>query len=154
MEARGIHPDFVPESSISESVATGLLERDARRVLIVRALEGREALEQILVAGGAQATIAPCYRNVPDLSEAQNIRDKISKNEINWITFTSSSTVTNFIEAIGAEVLANERDSFRVACIGPITEMTARENGLVSDAVADTASVEATAAVLVAFAAS
>jgi len=74
LEARGIHPDFVPESSISESVAAGLLERDAQRVLIVRALEGREALQKTLEAGGAQALIAACYRNAPDLSNAENVR--------------------------------------------------------------------------------
>ena len=151
LQSRGIFPDFVPESSISEKVGEGLLARDAKRVLIVRAMEGREALQKTLEAGGAQATIAPCYRNSPDIANAKIVREKLVTGEIDWITFTSSSTVTNFIEAIGAGVLQQSRDTFRVACIGPITEKTARENDLIPDAVANSASVESVAEILVEF---
>ena len=59
--------------------------------------------------------------------------------------------VTNFIEAVGAGVLREARASFRVACIGPITEKTARENGLIPDAVANAASTESVAEILVEF---
>ena len=151
LQARGIFPDFVPESSISEKVGEGLLQLEARRVLIIRALEGREALQKTLETGGAQAKVAPCYRTVPDISNAEIVREKLATGEIDWITFTSSSTVTNFIEAIGAGVLQESRDTFRVACIGPITEKTARENDLIPDAVASSASTESVAEILVDF---
>ena len=142
LEARGVFPDYVPESSISESVAQGLVELNARRVLIVRATQGRDVMQKTLEASGATVMLAPCYRNVPDLSNVETVREKLLAGEIDWVTFTSSSTVTNFVEALGAEVLREARAPFRVACIGPITEKTACENDLAPDAVAADASVE------------
>lgn len=142
LEARGISPDFLPESSISEKVAEGLLERGATRVLIARAVDGREALGETLTAGGAEVTIALCYLNVPDLSNASTVRAKLADGEVDWVSFTSSSTVRNFVEAIGVRVLGEARSSFRVACIGPVTEKTAREYNLAPDVVAEDATVE------------
>jgi uroporphyrinogen III methyltransferase/synthase len=149
LQAHGLIADFVPESSISENVAAGLLELGVKKVLISRAVESREVLEEKLRAGGAWVEIAPCYRNAPDVSQAEVVREKLARGEINWITFTSSSTVTNFVAAMGGEVLSAHRKSFHVACIGPITEKTARENGLTPDIVAREASVESLALALV-----
>lgn len=152
LKAIGIAPDFVPESSISESVAEGLLQFSPRNVLLVRATEGRDVMQNVWRDSGAQVTLAPTYRTVPDNSDAQNVREKIADGAVDWITFTSSSTVTNFIQAIGAEVLQRNRAHFRVACIGPITEKTAHENGLVPDVVAEQASVESLVESLIAIA--
>ncbi len=147
LQRRGLVADFVPESSISEDVAAGLLERGAggQRVLVVRALEGREALEAALQAGGTQVTVAPCYRTAPDNSNADDTREMLCAGDIHWVTFTSSSTVSNFVEAIGAEAVAASRARFRVACIGPVTARTATEHGLRPDATASAASVESLA---------
>lgn len=150
LEELGIFPDFVPESSISESVAAGLVERGARQVLFVRAAQGRDVMQKALQATGAQTTDAVCYRNVPDLSNVETVREKLNAGEVNWVTFTSSSTVTNFTEAIGASVLEKTRDGFRVACIGPITEKTARDQNFTPDVVAKNASVESLIEALVA----
>ncbi|HEX8835108.1 MAG TPA: uroporphyrinogen-III C-methyltransferase, partial [Abditibacteriaceae bacterium] len=141
---RGLIADLLPDSSISEDVARGLLEQGAagQGVLVVRAVEGREVLEETLREGGANVTVARCYRNVPDASQAQNVRAMLQAGEISWVTFSSSSTVRNFIEAIGAEVVEATRASFRVACIGPVTATTASECGLAPDVVAEQASVE------------
>jgi uroporphyrinogen III methyltransferase/synthase len=58
------------------------------------------------------------------------------------VTFSSSSTVTNFLDALGRDFIATHRNSFRVACIGPITAQTAAENGLTPDAIAEAAGIE------------
>ena len=142
LEERGLFADYIPESSISESVAEGLVGQGAKNVLVVRATQGRDVIQKVLEASGAQVTLAPCYRNVPDLSNVEKVHEKLAANAVNWITFTSSSTVTNFIEAIGAEKLAQSRSTFRIACIGPITAQTARENGLEPDVVAEAADIE------------
>jgi len=144
---RGIAPDYVPDSSVSEAVAVGLLERGAggQRVLLVRALEGREALETRLMEGGARVVIAPVYRTLPDLSNAEEVREQMARGEINWVSFTSSSTVLGFLEAVGREFVLEHRASFQVAVIGPITAKTARENGLEPDVESQNASVEALA---------
>ncbi len=142
LEERGLFADYVPESSISESVAEGLVEHGAKNVLVVRATQGRDVIQKVLEASGAQVTLAPCYRNVPDLSKVEIVQEKLAANAVNWITFTSSSTVTNFIEAIGAQNLIESRATFHIACIGPITAQTARDNGLEPDVVAESADID------------
>ncbi len=152
LRARGLEADFVPESSISENVAQGLIEIgvENQQILIARALEGREVLGQELEKAGAQVTIAPCYRTVPDNSNAPIARDAITATgEKIWISFTSSSTVRNFLDALGEDWVKAQRDNFRVACIGPITARTAEENGISPDAVAVDASIEALVQILI-----
>ena len=153
LQERGLRADFVPESSISESVAAGLIARGVagQRILIARAVEGREVLGQELERAGAQVLAAPCYATAPDNSNAEEARAAIEERagEV-WVTFTSSSTVRFFLDALGSEWVSAHRDKFRVACIGPVTAATARENGLEPDATSAQASVEALLQVLVA----
>ena len=150
LKLRGINPDFVPASSISENVAQGLIERGAAngKVLVVRAQESREVIEAKLHEAGADVEVAPVYRTLPDLSNVEATRAAIEADEVNWVSFTSSSTVKNFVEALGAEFIATNRDKFRVAVIGPITAATARQAGLEPDVEAGEASVEALASAL------
>ncbi len=150
LRKRGIRPDLVPQSSISEAVAAGLLERGAagKRVLVIRAQEGREVLEEKLREGGASVTSAPVYRTLPDNSNAEHVRELMERGQLNWVSFTSSSTVKNFVDALGAEFVQSHRQSFKVAAIGPITAETARKFGLEPDVMAESASVEALAAAL------
>jgi uroporphyrinogen III methyltransferase/synthase len=142
---RGIEADLVPESSISESVAQSLLQQKitGQRVLVARAAEGRDVLEATLRDNGVQVTVAPCYRTVPDTANVEAARAMMQDGRVDWVTFTSSSTVTNFVEAFGAECVASTRSRFRVACIGPVTAKTASELDITPDVVARDASVEA-----------
>lgn len=151
LQSRGINPDFVPESSISENVAQGLIERGANggKVLVVRALETREVIEKTLREAGADVEFAAVYRTLPDLSNVDETRAAIGNGEVHWVSFTSSSTVRNFVEALGADFVRANRDKFRVAVIGPVTAQSAREAGLTPDVEAAEASVEALASALV-----
>ena len=151
LKSRGIRADFVPESSISENVAQGLIERGANKgkVLIVRAQQSREVIEAKLREAGAEVEVAPVYRTAPDLSNVETTRAAIEAGEVNWVSFTSSSTVKNFVDALGAEFVRANREKFRVAVIGPITAQSAREFGLEPDVEAAEASIEALAAALV-----
>ncbi len=150
LKVRGINPDFVPDSSISENVAQGLIERGAAKgkVLVVRAQESREVIETKLREAGADVEVAAVYRTVPDLSNVEAAKAAIENGEVNWVSFTSSSTVKNFVDALGAEFVAAHRDKFRVAVIGPITAATSCEAGLTPDVEASEASVEALASAL------
>ena len=78
---------------------------------------------------------------MPDTSNVEAAQAALSAGTVDWITITSSSTVQNFVDAVGEEILQNARAKFRVACIGPITARTAEECGLAPDAVAQDASV-------------
>jgi uroporphyrinogen III methyltransferase/synthase len=103
----------------------------------VRALQGREVLQEKLSAAGMQVDLAPCYQTVADNSGAEEVCELLQEGKIDWVTFTSSSTVKNFVDAIGEDIIKETCESFRVACIGPITAKTADENNLSADVIAN-----------------
>ena len=90
----------------------------------------------MLADAGAQVTIAPVYRNVPPPGPKEELRDQLLEGSIDVLTFTSSSTVTNFltlIDAANEEELHRLLDRVTIAAIGPITAETIREYGLSVD---------------------
>ena len=92
------------------------------RVLIPRAETARDVLPDGLAAAGWDVDVVPAYRTVapaPDPASAAVLADA------DVITFTSSSTVTNFVDAYGADAVPEV-----VATIGPVTTATARSRGL------------------------
>jgi uroporphyrinogen III methyltransferase/synthase len=114
----------------------------AGKVLLVRALQGREVLQEKLSEAGIEVGLAPCYQTLADNSSAEEVRELLQEGKIDWVTFTSSSTVKNFVDAIGVDILKATRQSFRVACIGPITAQTANENNLSADVLASGSGTE------------
>jgi uroporphyrinogen III methyltransferase/synthase len=131
----GVYVDFVPEKFVAESVAEGLalFGMEGKRVLLPRAMEAREVLPQMLEEMGAQVDVVPAYRTVRDDSQADFVREQLLSGGVDFLTFTSSSTVRNFVQLIGREALEQARGAFKVASIGPITSQTARELGLTVD---------------------
>ena len=132
LHARGINPDFVPDEYVAEAILPGLGDLRGRWVLLPRAEIARKALpEAICEAGGIAHEIA-VYRTLP----AQADPDALAafRSGVDIITLTSSSTVYNLIAIARASGL----DPFHLpgnplfACIGPVTEQTAREEGLVN----------------------
>ena len=63
----------------------------------------------------------------------------LQNGEIDIITFTSSSTVKNFVQLVGRESVP---EGVKIACIGPITAQTAEEHGLKPDIVAEEYTIE------------
>ena len=129
---RGIRPDYVPEEYRAEGVLEGFLERgvgEGTRVLIPRALEAREVLPDTLRERGAVVDVVPAYRTVLGAGEGP-VLDRLADGTIDAVTFTSSSTVRNFVElAKGIDVASVMKDVL-IASIGPITSDTIRELGL------------------------
>ena len=102
-----------------------------------RADIAREALAVGLRAQGALVTEVAAYRTVPG-DGARELVAQLQRQRIDAVTFTSSSTVRYLLD--GLEVAGLERDQARellqrstIACIGPITAATAREQGLSVD---------------------
>jgi uroporphyrinogen-III synthase len=101
-------------------------------VLLARAEVARDVLPEGLADRGYEVDVLPVYRTVaaePDATELARVRD----GDVDAITFTSSSTVTNFCDLVGAL----PADPPLVVSIGPVTSTTARERGLRVDAEAD-----------------
>ena len=124
-----LEPDVLPEQFVAEGLLEVLAVEDwnRKRVLIPRAAQAREILPDTLRARGAQVDVPPAYETYQ--AEASRVRLKAltaGDSPPDWITVTSSSTVRNLVEMVGAEALRKTR----LASIGPITSATARELGL------------------------
>jgi uroporphyrinogen III methyltransferase/synthase len=106
--------------------AIGAAKIQGARILIPRAEVAREILPELLLKHGArEVVIAPAYRTVmPDDPDSVRIRDLAASRAIDLVTFTSSSTVTNFRQMIGDAAMR-----LPAAVIGPITADTARQLG-------------------------
>ena len=124
LAARGIRADVVPERSVAESLVKELesVEVAGRRVLVARAAEARDVLPDALRERGAEVDVLPLYETVAEpLDDGQ--REALGRST--HITFTSSSTVRFFMDAVNGKAPAA-----RVVSIGPVTSATARELGL------------------------
>ncbi len=152
LEERGLRPDVVPEAFVAEGLLDALRTEGVagRRVLIPRAEVAREALPDTLAAMGARVDVAPVYRTVPaEIDPA--VRARVAAGEVDLVTFTSSSTVQHFCGAFGDEELARIRQGVRAACIGPVTEATARAAGFAVAASAATYTIPGLVDALVAW---
>ncbi|MCX6344884.1 MAG: uroporphyrinogen-III C-methyltransferase [Armatimonadetes bacterium] len=147
----GLRVDFTPTEFVAEAVVDQFPENPSgKHILILCALEAREVLPEKLTKRGALVDIAPVYRTEIENSSAHSIREMLLSGEIDIITFTSSSTVTNLITLIGEEAAKSLPASVQIACIGPITAQTAAENGLKPSIVAEDYTVEGLVAAILA----
>jgi uroporphyrinogen III methyltransferase/synthase len=119
----GVVADLVPERFIAESLVDAF-PSGSGRVLLARAAVARDILPHGLEAKGWTVDVVEAYR-----TERAPVTDATRElaRTADAVTFTSSSTVTNYIEAMGHAVPRV------VACIGPITAGTARDHGLTVD---------------------
>jgi uroporphyrinogen-III synthase len=134
LERLGVRADVVPERSVAEALANELVKGDlaGRRVLIARATEARDVLPDSLREAGAEVDVVALYETIrEDLDEEQ----VAAVQRADYVTFTSSSTVRYFLDALGG----TDRfpASARVVSIGPVTSATARELGLRVDVEAE-----------------
>ncbi len=119
---------------MAESLLAG--DMAEKNILLPRAEKAMETLPEMLEDAGATVTVAPVYRNVPPQGRKDELREELVDGNIELVTFTSSSTVTNFLTMIDAE---NEQDlhqlldGVKIAAIGPVTAETVRKNGLTVD---------------------
>ena len=148
LERRGILPDFVPATSVSESVVKELSDRDlaGTSVFLPGANIGRDVLAEGLVSLGAKVERVAAYQTVSPNGIYARAGDILSQG-IDVVTFTSSSTVRNLMQALNSE--NSLLHSSVIACIGPTTAATAREFGLTVDLVAQEHNVEGLAETLV-----
>ena len=130
LKARGVTPEFVPEEFVAEAILPGLGDLRGKWVLLLRAEIAREALpEAISEAGGIAHEIA-VYKTLPAQPDPEGLA--VLKEGVEFITFTSPSTVQNFVAIAKQSALDphNLPGDPVFACIGPITEQAARAEGM------------------------
>ncbi len=133
-------PDYMPTVYTAEGIISlaEKLDLAGKKVLIPRALVAREILPETLRAMGATVEVLCVYETlVPDYTkeELDLMKTKLSAAEIDLVTFTSSSTVTNFFSLLGKDPELFSKTGF--ACIGPVTAATLLGYGFTPAVTAD-----------------
>ncbi len=142
----GIEPDLVPERFVAESLLEAFPPAlRGERVLLARAEQARDVLPEGLVRLGYRVDVLPVYRTITATPDPEDLA-RVRAGDVDAITLTSSSTVTNFCELVGE--LPDPAPA--IVSIGPITSDTARARGLVVAAEADPHSIDGLVAVLLA----
>ncbi len=151
IEARGLRVAITPAEYRAEAVADALIAAGVagRRVLLARAAAARTVLPQRLAAAGAIVDEVPVYRTVvpPEAAAAPALFAGDRRPDL--VTFTSSSTVTNFARLFPAAELPRLLANVAIGCIGPITAATAHDLGLRVDVQPSEYTVPAFAAAIV-----
>ena len=129
----GVRADVVPAEYQAEGVLAALNQQELRksRILIPRAEVARDLLPDELRAAGAHVAVVAVYRTLTPDHDFEEWRQELMSHRIHVVTFTSSSTVRNFVSMLGGvDTVKPLLQSVTVACIGPITAKTAEEYGL------------------------
>jgi len=135
LEQCGLRPDLVPDEYRAEAILEGLSSESitGKRFLLPRAMVARDVLPETLRRLGAQVDVVPAYRTVLPRDRSTEMVERLRSGEIDCLTFTSSSTVSNFFSLFEREAILGLLKTVRIACIGPITAKTAEEHGLKVD---------------------
>lgn len=160
LEQYGITADLVPDEYIAEGMAAALIE-DAHKqaipltgqhILLARAAEARKVLVTTLQQEGAQVDVVAAYYThtvARNDEHGRAIVEMLRHQQLDILTFTSSSTVRNFSTWLQSflqdETLLTQETLLaypKLACIGPITAQTARDLGLRVDIEAEEFTIE------------
>ena len=136
ISAHGLTVTVTPKEYVAESVVLALRGRvKGKRVLLVRAKVARDVIPRELCKAGAQVDVVEAYETVAPKSSERRLRTVIAgRRKPHAITFTSSSTVRNFVGLLGLRsARAALKAGVRTASIGPVTSATLREFGLPVD---------------------
>jgi uroporphyrinogen-III synthase len=140
LEERGLKVAVVPKEYVAESVVKSLRTRvKGKRVLLARAKVARDVIPRELRKLGARVDVVEAYETIVPMTSRSRLRSALSdpRRRPHVVTFTSSSTVRNFVALCGKNVWrqatrpsTRAQDYLLFASIGPVTSTTLRELGL------------------------
>ena len=132
LEAKGLIVAAMPEKFVAESVVECLkpLLQPGEKILLPRSDLARQVLVDTLLAMGMQVDEVVAYRTKKVDRFNEEILEKLREKSIHMVTFTSSSTVKNFMELVGDPQIL---EGIRLASSGPVTTKTLAEFGLTPD---------------------
>lgn len=139
---RGIKADIVPEKFVAEYLFEELKDilKDSDKVLIPRSKNARDFLVD-KISEICEVKEVHIYETVLDDSKKDEVLDILNSGEADYITFASSSTVTNFVDIIGKENI-DKLNELKVISIGPITTQTAKDLNISIYKEADIATID------------
>ncbi|MCC6362098.1 MAG: uroporphyrinogen-III C-methyltransferase [Bryobacterales bacterium] len=126
LEALHLKVDLMPAEYVAESLVEAFAPFDltGKRILLPRAAVARDVVPRELTSRGARVDVVEAYRTVVPADGAARAAE-IFAHRVDCVTFTSSSTVKNFLALAGREALRGAR----IASIGPVTSETVRMHG-------------------------
>lgn len=136
LRKHSIEPDFIPDEYVAEAIMPGLGDLHGKWILLPRAEFARKELPEAIAKAGGVAHEITVYKTLPAQPDIEGLA--ALKSGVDVIAFTSASTVRNFV----ALAKQNKLDPLNLpnnpffACIGPITEQAAREEGITNLVVA------------------
>lgn len=132
IEKNGLYIDLMPEKFVAESLIEAFKNQDivGKKILMTRADIARKDLPVTLKNMGALVDDVVAYRTVQGTGNVELLLRMLEDKQIHAVTFTSSSTVKNFVSMVGKENTAQLLQDVVVASIGPITTKTAQDLGL------------------------
>jgi len=147
----GLVVDVVPQRYVAEEVVRSLRKLvKGEKVLIVRAKIARDVIPQQLQDAGAEVEVVEAYQTVVPEEAKERMQNVFDGGRVpDAITFTSSSTVKNFLSIIVGTEIPAKLGEIKFASIGPVTSDTLREYGLPVHAEADEYTMEGLAQALV-----
>ncbi len=125
LQSHDVMVTLIPDEYVAEAIIESIGAVQGQRILLPRADIAREALAVELRERGAILDEIAAYRTLPAQPDPNGLIEL--RRGVDGITFTSSSTVRNFIALVGQGAIL---PGTVIACIGPITANTARELGL------------------------
>jgi len=133
IEQRNLKVDVVPKEYIAESVVRSLKGKvKGKRVLLVRAKVARDVIPQELRRAGAHVDVVEAYETIVPEASRRRLQAALKTRRPNVVTFTSSSTVKNFVQLLGQRK-PKLLDGICMASIGPVTSATLKDLGLPVD---------------------
>jgi len=130
---RFLRADVVPETYTGAALAAAMT-RDVslagKRVLLLRADIAGGQLPQALSQAGASCDDLPVYQTTKPASLPEDVVAHFRRGRVDWITFTSTSTVSNFFDLLAATACEELPERVRLASIGPVTSDALRARGI------------------------
>jgi uroporphyrinogen III methyltransferase/synthase len=145
----GIKADFVPSIFTSKELGKqliGFANLQGKKILLLRSELASNQLCQMLKKAGAEVDNVPVYTAVTVKNKSSWLKEKITKNKIDWLTFTSPSAARGFLEQIGSSIV-NSSD-VKVASIGPVTSEQLKNLGVKVNATASEHTIDGLLAVI------
>jgi uroporphyrinogen III methyltransferase/synthase len=144
-ERLNLKVDLCPESFVAEALGEELVKSGevvGKRFLLLRADIGRAVLKEKLQKARAEEVVdMAVYESKASGSLPPAVLEAVKEGQVNWVTFTSSSTARNFVKLLGKNYL-ERLAGVGIASIGPITTETLKELGIPPTVVAETANLD------------
>ena len=151
IQDHGLVVDIVPQRYVAEDVVRALRKlTKGEKVLLVRAKVARDVIPEELRHAGAEVEVVEAYQTIIPEDAKYHMHQAFSQEDLpDAITFTSSSTVKNFLSVVTGTDVPPKLSKVKFASIGPVTSDTLREHGLPVHVEADEYTMEGLAQALI-----